>query len=149
MESVSCGAAAVSHKKTNARILGITVRGLESINKCADDYLVMDYFFARKWLMINYSTAFVVFPGGFGTLEELTETITLMKTKTLPGVPIVLINVDYWKLFYTWLTDVALKHGLISQEDLSLIRVTDDLNQALIWIQEYCKMCENRAGGNH
>jgi len=144
MEAANCGVSHEEAKAIRARTLGITVKGLgkqEPVNECAKDYIVMDYFFSRKWLMINYSVAFAVFPGGFGTMDELAEVVTLMQTKKLPGVPVVLIGTQYWQLFMQWLTESALKNGLVSQKDIDLLFVTDDLDEAFCKLQEQCKLC--------
>ncbi len=145
MEAANCGISHEQAKAIRARTLGITVKGLgkkEQVNECAKEYIVMDYFFPRKWLMINFSVAFVVFPGGFGTMDELAEVATLMQTEQLPGVPLVLIGTEYWQPFMNWLTDSALKNGLISEKDLNLIRVTDDLDEAFCLLQERCELCK-------
>ena len=145
MEAANCGISHEQAKAIRARTLGITVKGLgkkEQVNECAKEYIVMDYFFARKWLMINFSVAFAVFPGGFGTMDELAQVATLMQTEQLPGVPLVLIGTEYWQPFMNWLTDSALKNGLISEKDLNLIRVTDDLDEAFCLLQERCELCK-------
>lgn len=139
MQAANCG---VDHEMAHlisARTLGITVRGLEPINECAQNYIVMDYFFSRKWLMINFARAFAIFPGGFGTIDELAEVITLLQTKKLSGVPVVLIGKNYWQPLLNWLNETVLKHGLIGEKDLSLIKVTDDLDEALCLLQDQCE----------
>lgn len=145
MEAASCAISQENSQSVQARTLGITVKGLnkkEPVNKCVKNYIVMDYFFSRKWLMINYSVAFAVFPGGFGTLDEFAEVITLMQTKKLPGVPVVLIGKEYWKSFIDWVYHSALKGGLVSEADVQLFRVTDNLDEALVWLQEQCELCK-------
>lgn len=143
MRAASCGASHEVREYLRARSIGIAVEGLgeESAKECAQEYLIMSNFWARKWLMINYSVAFAIFPGGFGTLDELAQVITLIQTKKLPGVPVVLIGTEYWQPFMDWVHNSALKEGLISKEDINLIRVTDDIDQALILLKERCDMC--------
>lgn len=144
MEAATCGITHEAAKEVRARTLGITVKGLgkkEPVNLCAKNYIVMDYFFSRKWLMINYSVAFAIFPGGFGTMDELAEVVTLMQTKKLPGVPIVLIGVEYWKPFMQWVTESALKNDLVTKKDVNLIQMTDDIDEALCMLQEQCELC--------
>ncbi len=146
MQAASCGAYEDKRNRLKSRTLGITVKGInkeEPINKCVEDYIVLDYFFARKWLMSNYSIAFAVFPGGFGTLDELTEVLTLMQTKNLPGVPVVLIGKDYWQPFITWLHDYSFKNGLVSAADLAMLQTTDDLDQAVQFLIEQCEKCKH------
>lgn len=144
MEAANCGAFHAETKKTTARSIGITVRGLEEVpfNFCAQEKIIVDYFFVRKWLLIYYSVAFAIFPGGFGTLDELGEVITLMQTKKIKGVPIVLIGKNYWQPFLNWLRDYALKEGLILEADLKMIQATDDIDEALRLLKEHCDVCK-------
>lgn len=145
MEAANCGAIhALETKKSNAKSIGITVVGLgeEAFNICAQEKILVDYFFVRKWLMIQYSVAFCFFPGGFGTLDEFGEVVTLMQTKKLAGVPIVLFGKDYWGPFLKWLQDYALKDGLILQEDLNMIQATDNVDEALRLLKEHCDICQ-------
>jgi len=140
MEAASCGAMVDG---TKAKSLGIGVKELgEGKNPCVQEYLELDYFFARKWLLTRYSIAFVVFPGGFGTLDEMSEVLTLIQTNKLPKVPIVLIGKEYWHLLMQWFEHEAVEHGTISQDDLKLFTVTDDLDQAFSIINEFCKKRE-------
>jgi uncharacterized protein (TIGR00730 family) len=137
MEAAGCGA--VHHKKTKARSIGIAVKDLgEGKNPCVQEYFELDYFFARKWLLINYSIAFIVFPGGYGTLDELAEVLTLSQTKKLKQVPIVLIGVEYWAPFMSWIKQEALKHNLVSYQDLELFTITDDLDEAFRLVHGHC-----------
>src|SRR3990167_6775622 len=138
MEAASCGAIDIPHGKTRMMGIGVTDLG-EKPNGCVQDFFALDYFFARKWLLTRFSSAFVVFPGGFGTLDELTEVLTLIQTKKLDRVPIVLIGVEYWQPFMAWLNDEAVKHGIISEQDLQLFTLTDDLEQVVCVIKERCK----------
>lgn len=143
MESANCGATHAENSKSKARSIGITVKGLqeEPFNICAQEKIIVDYFFVRKWLMIYNSVAFAFFPGGFGTLDEFGEVVTLMQTKKLAGVPIVLIGKSYWEPYMQWLRDFPLKQGLITQNDLNLIQVTDDVDEALKILKEHCLIC--------
>jgi len=139
MEAASCGA--IVPKQGKARMMGIGVTDLgEKPNQCVQEYFELNYFFARKWLLTRFSSAFVVFPGGFGTLDELSEVITLIQTKKLKRVPIVLFGVEYWGHFMQWLKMEALKRGTISQEDLDLFTLTDDLEQVFCLIRDECKV---------
>ncbi len=141
MEAAQCGA--ISNGK-KARTLGIGVKELgEGRNPCAHEYIELDYFFARKWLLTHYSTAFIVFPGGFGTLDELGEILTLIQTKRLSKVPIVLIGKSYWNLLMQWLENEALRHSTISAVDLQLFIVTDSIDEALDIVVKFCKSCKN------
>lgn len=143
MESANCGAAHAETGKTTARSIGITVKDLEKelFNTCAQEKIIVDYFFVRKWLMVNYSVAFAFFPGGFGTLDEFGEVITMMQAKKLPGVPVVLIGTNYWGPYLQWLRDYPLKQGLITQENLDLIQMTDTIDEVLRLLKEHCEVC--------
>ncbi len=141
MEAASCGALSV--KKRVITTIGISVKGLETgveESSCPRSVIEMDNFPARKWLLIHYSSGFAVFPGGFGTLDELMELLTLIQTKKRVKVPIVLIGVDYWKPFIQWVHESALKNGLISAEDVNLFTVTDDIEEAYRLLSEHYKI---------
>lgn len=140
MEAASCGAA--TRKGQIVTTIGIGVKGLNDplpFNRCVKDTIQMDYFFSRKWLLVKYSIGFAVFPGGFGTLDELMELLTLIQTNMRPKAPIVLIGVDYWKPFMYWIEHSALKHQLISQEDAALFSITDDIKEAFNLLNAHCQ----------
>jgi len=138
MEAANCGA--VRHD-SKAKSVGIGVKDLEEgRNTCAQYYFQLDYFFARKFLLTRYSRAFVVFPGGFGTLDEMAEVITLMQTKHMKRAPIVLIGTEFWNPFMHWIETEAIKHGTLSKEDLKLFTVIDDLERAFCIVRDECKM---------
>jgi uncharacterized protein (TIGR00730 family) len=128
MQAASCGVEH-SHGGTG-KTMGIGVKNLEGPNVCVHEYFEVNYFFARKWLLTYYSQAFIIFPGGYGTLDELSEVLTLIHTKQLKYVPIVLIGVEYWDYFMRWIETEALEHGLIERKDLVLFTLTDDLDVA-------------------
>lgn len=138
MQAANCGA--VRTKKGEIRSIGVGVKGLDEnlINICAQEYIAMNYFFARKWLLTQYSVGFAVFPGGFGTLDELAEIVTLMQTKKLPPVPIVLISKTYWKPFMEWVYESALKNNMLKEMDVNLLIVTDDINEAFKILHSHC-----------
>jgi uncharacterized protein (TIGR00730 family) len=137
MEAASCGAIPI---KGAGRSIGIGVADLhERKNPCVHEYFELDYFFARKWLLARYSVAFVVFPGGFGTLDELVEVLTLMQTKELARAPIVLIGKEFWQPFMTWIAE-SMHHGAISEEDVKLFSMTDDLYEAFCTVSDRCRL---------
>lgn len=146
MEAANCGATqALKTTKSTAKSIGITVKGLEledMVNSCAQEKLVVDTFWVRKWLMVRYSVAFAVFPGGFGTIDELGEVLTLMQTKQLAGVPIVLFGSMYWEPFLDWIKNYLLKNNIVSKEDVDLIKITDNIDEALLLLKEQCRVCE-------
>ena len=98
----------------------------------------MNYFFARKYLLTRFSVAFIVFPGGFGTLDELAEVLTLIQTKKMARLPIILIGKQYWSHFMHWLHDAAIAENLIAQHDLQLFTVTDDLEEVFCLVRDEC-----------
>ena len=137
MEAASCGAVRTDGGK--GRSMGISVRDLgEGRNPCVEEYFELDYFFARKWLLTRYSIGFIVFPGGFGTLDELAQVLTLIQTKKMTRVPIVLVGKEYWEPFMKWVIDEALKHGLVEKKHVELLTVIDDPFEAFCLIRDEC-----------
>jgi uncharacterized protein (TIGR00730 family) len=102
-----------------------------------DHYLEFDYFFVRKVIFVKYSQAFVIMPGGFGTLDELFEAMTLIQTKKIARRPIVLLGTTYWSGLFDWIQNVQLKEGYISASDLSLFKITDSSDEALAFIDDF------------
>ncbi len=102
-----------------------------------DHYLEFDYFFVRKVIFVKYSQAFVIMPGGFGTLDELFEAMTLVQTKKIAKRPIVLLGTAYWSGLFDWVRNVQLKEGYISEADLSLFKITDSTDEALQFIDDF------------
>ncbi len=96
-----------------------------------------DYFFVRKVIFVKYSQGFVVMPGGFGTLDELTEAITLIQTNKIGRFPIVLVGSDYWKGLLDWFKNTLLIEGMISENDLNLYRVVDTADEAVAHIKAF------------
>lgn len=139
MEAASCGI--YQDTKALGKTIGISVRDLgESKNMCVQEYFELDYFFARKWLLTHYSDAFIIFPGGYGTMDEFFEIITAMQTKRERRVPIVLVGIDYWKPLMAWINEQAIPHGLIPRADLELFTMTDDLERAFCVVRDECKI---------
>ncbi len=89
------------------------------------------YFFIRKVMLVKYSVAFVVFPGGFGTLDELFESLTLIQTQRMLPFPVVLFDSSYWEGLFEWVKARLLDEGNISARDLDLFRVTDSIDEAM------------------
>ncbi|MBW8838742.1 MAG: TIGR00730 family Rossman fold protein [Gemmatimonadetes bacterium] len=94
------------------------------------------YFFVRKTMFVKYSTAFITFPGGYGTMDELFEALTLVQTGKVKQFPVVLFGRDYWRGLADWLKERVAGEGKISPEDLNLFLVTDDPKETLGWIME-------------
>jgi hypothetical protein len=99
------------------------------------------YFFVRKVMLVRYATAFIIMPGGQGTLDELTEVLNLMQTKKIRPLPVLLFDSDYWNGFLLWLRKQTLPKGFISEGDLNLLRVYDDVdgivNAVDVWYQRH------------
>lgn len=140
MEAANCGAIRSLHKGA-VHSIGIGVRGLnEPKNVCVEEYFELDYFFARKWLLTQYSVGFIVFPGGFGTLDELSEVLTLIQTHQMKKVPIVLFGKDYWRPIMQWIKEEALPRGLIREEHATLFSMTDDPYKAVCFVLGECEI---------
>jgi len=99
--------------------------------------LSLRHFFVRKVLLVKYATAFVIIPGGLGTLDELTEVLTLMQTHKIRPFPVLLYGSDYWNGFLEWLRNFALDRGFISAEDLHLLRVCDDTDEIVAAVRKW------------
>lgn len=113
-----------------------------SANKYIDKLVSCRYFFTRKVFFLKYSQAFVGFPGGFGTLDELFETLTLMQTGHLRVLPIVLVGKDYWKGMVKWIKKTMIEDGKASKEDLNLFKLVDTAEEAMEYILS--KLEENK-----
>ena len=98
--------------------------------------LTLNYFFIRKVILVKYSYAFIIMPGGFGTMDEFFETLTLVQTKTINDFPIVLYGKEYFQPLMDYIEFMA-KEGTISPDDMKLVLLTDDMDQAMTHIQTY------------
>lgn len=96
-----------------------------------------DYFFVRKVMFVKYSQGFVVMPGGFGTLDELTEAMTLIQTNKIGKFPIVLVGSEFWGGLLDWFKTTLLKEGMIAEDDLDLYRVVDTADEAVAHIKAF------------
>ncbi|RDI68548.1 hypothetical protein DFR76_10183 [Nocardia pseudobrasiliensis] len=108
--------------------LGIELPMEQGLNEWVDLGLNFRYFFARKTMFVKYSQAFICLPGGFGTLDELFEALTLVQTRKITRFPIVLFGTDYWSGLVRWLRDSLLESGKISPGDVDLLYVTDSVD---------------------
>jgi uncharacterized protein (TIGR00730 family) len=106
--------------------LGIDLPGEKGLNQWVDVPLNFHYFFARKVMFVRYASGFVVYPGGFGTMDELFEAATLRQTEKIRYFPIVLIGEDYWRGLVDWLRDPVLAEGNIGPDDVNTLAVCDD-----------------------
>lgn len=96
-----------------------------------------DYFFVRKVMFVKYSQGFIVLPGGFGTLDELSEALTLIQTNKIGRFPIVLVGTEFWSGLMDWFTNTLLKNGLIAEKDLGLFRIVDTAEEAVAHIKAF------------
>ncbi|QIM22915.1 TIGR00730 family Rossman fold protein [Phycicoccus sp. HDW14] len=116
--------------------LGIELPFEAGLNPHVDLGVNFRYFFARKTMFVKYACGFIVLPGGFGTLDELFEAVTLVQTQKVTGFPIVLLGTEYWGGLIGWLRDTAAASGTISEKDLALLTVTDDVDEAVRTVVE-------------
>ncbi len=98
--------------------------------------LEFKYFFARKMMFTKYARGFIIMPGGFGTLDEYFESLTLMQTVKMAKFPVVMMGSDYWRGLLDWIKDVMLREGTISEEDIDLYKLTDDPEEAVRFIKQ-------------
>jgi hypothetical protein len=111
--------------------LGIELPFEQGLNDWVDVGIDFRYFFARKTMFVKYAQAFVVLPGGFGTLDELFEALTLVQTRKVTRFPVVLMGTAYWQGLLDWLTGTMQADGKIGPDDLGLLLVTDDVDEAI------------------
>ena len=102
-----------------------------------DKNLEFDYFFVRKVMFVKYSQGFIVMPGGFGTLDELFEAITLIQTKKIGRFPIVLVGSSFWSGLLDWIKNTLLEQGNISEKDLKLFRIVDTADEAIEHLNKF------------
>jgi uncharacterized protein (TIGR00730 family) len=117
--------------------VGLVHLNQERVNPYVQTSVIMDHFFSRKWLLVRYSSAFVFFPGGFGTMDELFEVLTLVQTGKMPAYPIILIGAEYWKPILEWISTRALAQNLIQAGDEKIFIVVDDVQLAVDAIKQY------------
>jgi uncharacterized protein (TIGR00730 family) len=109
----------------------------QGLNRYVDLGVEFRYFFARKVMFVKYADAFVIFPGGFGTLDELFEALTLIQTKKIQDFPVVLIGRVYWAGLIDWIRDTLVREAAIAPADVDLLRLTDDIDEAAHIIETY------------
>jgi uncharacterized protein (TIGR00730 family) len=111
--------------------LGIELPFEQGLNEWVDIGINFRYFFARKTMFVKYAQAFCVLPGGFGTMDELFEALTLVQTRKVTRFPVVLLGTAYWSGLIGWLRETMLADGYIGAGDLDLISLTDDVGEAV------------------
>jgi len=126
MEAVNKGASEAGGVSIG---LGIELPFEQRLNDWVDLGVNFRYFFVRKTMFVKYAQAFVVLPGGFGTMDELFEALTLVQTKKVTSFPVILYGKDYWGGLIEWLKASMLPNGMISATDLNLIQLSDDVDE--------------------
>lgn len=131
MEAANCGADAGEHKTKSTTNLGIGVAGIDEDfeNKCGS-FIRVNQFFGRKWLLIRYSVAAIVFPGGIGTVDELFELLNALKHHQIKHIPVILVGVDFWQPLIDWYNH-SLQMGYIATHNARLFQVVDDTAEIL------------------
>jgi uncharacterized protein (TIGR00730 family) len=136
MEAANRGAAEAGGTSVGLNI----ILPMEQVpNKYANVQLNFHYFFIRKVMFAKYARALVVLPGGFGTMDELFESLTLKQTGKMQKFPIILFNRSYWKNMYGWLCDRMVGDGYLTEDELGLMSITDDPEEVVSRVHKYCK----------
>jgi uncharacterized protein (TIGR00730 family) len=136
MEAANLGARKAGVKSAG---LNIELPHAQACNVYADRVITFHHFFVRKVMLVKYASAFVIMPGGLGTLDELTEVLTLIQTQKIRPFPVILFSSDYWRGFLDWLKDTVLASGHISEEDFELLRVFDSTADVVNAVQSWYK----------
>jgi uncharacterized protein (TIGR00730 family) len=122
--------------------LNIELPREEGLNTFVDLAVNFRYFFCRKTMFMKYAEGFILFPGGFGTLDEMFEALTLIQTGKVKRFPVVLFGSAYWRGLVEWIRERVLTERKIAAEDLALLRVTDSPEEACTWVYDcYCNVC--------
>jgi uncharacterized protein (TIGR00730 family) len=134
MEAANKGALAAKVKSVGANI---ELPEEQMPNPYSSISLSLRHFFVRKVLLVKYATAFIIMPGGLGTLDELTEVLTLMQTHKIRPFPVILFSGDYWRGFLEWLRSCTLARNYIDEGDLKLLRVCDDTDEVIETVRRW------------
>ncbi|WP_062076731.1 TIGR00730 family Rossman fold protein [Demequina globuliformis] len=119
--------------------LGIELPFEQGVNSFVNLGINFRYFFARKTMFVKYAQGFIVLPGGFGTMDELFEALTLVQTRTITKFPVVLVGHRYWDGLVDWLRDSVVADGKASSTDMDLFHVTDDVEEAIRIVVEFSR----------
>jgi hypothetical protein len=119
--------------------LNIQIPNEQKPNPYVDLLLDFRYFFVRKVMFVKYAKAFVILPGGYGTLDELTEALNLIQTERIPKFPVILFGSEYWQGMVDWMKTKVLKNGNISKEDLDIFTVVDKPKEVVRVIKKFYK----------
>lgn len=136
MEAANLGAS-----RGTGRSIGLNIRlpFEQKANEHVETGIVFNYFFARKVMFVKYACGFVALPGGFGTLDEVFEALTLIQTEKIHNFPVMLFGTEYWGGLLDWITGRMREERMISKRDLRLFRVTDDIDEVVETMLRYSK----------
>ena len=135
MEAANKGAAEAGGKSVGLPIL---LPMEKKPNRYAMTRIPFHYFFIRKFMFIKYTLAHIILPGGFGTLDELFETLTLIQTRRMKPQPVILVGSDYWRDLLSWLKKTMLAEKKIGRKDLALLQLTDSPEEVVRLVTEAC-----------
>jgi uncharacterized protein (TIGR00730 family) len=134
MEAANKGAAEAGGKSVG---LNIHLPFEQKPNPYANISLEYRYFFIRKVMFVKYAMAYVILPGGFGTMDELFEALTLIQTRRIKSFPVVLMGGEYWKGLIDWMKDTMLREDMIQPEDIDIITLIDDPDEVVSYIRKF------------
>lgn len=134
MEAANKGA-----RRAGVKSIGLNIQLPEEqvCNIYANKSITFRHFFVRKVMLVKYATAFIIMPGGLGTLDELTEVLTLIQTHKIKPFPVILYDSDYWQGFLNWLKDAALAREFISEDDFELLRICDSPDEVVSAVEKW------------
>ena len=134
MEAANKGAAEAGVKSVG---LNIELPIEQVCNAYATKVITFKHFFVRKVMLVKYAIAFVIMPGGLGTMDELTEVLTLIQTHKIKPFPVILYDSKFWNGFQEWLRGTVLQRGYVSEEDFELLRICDDPTSVVETVQKW------------
>jgi hypothetical protein len=146
MEAGNKGATGVDKHKSIG--LNIDLPTEQQPNKYIGKIISFRYFFCRKVMFAKYAKAIVILPGGFGTLDEFFELVTLIQTQKIDLLPVVLVGSEYWKGLLAWLNNTMLKSGYILDEDMEIFKVIDDIDEVVKHIEHFYKNKKRKSKAN-
>ena len=117
--------------------LNIELPEIQACNIYSNKSITFHHFFIRKVMLVKYATAFVIMPGGIGTLDELTEVLTLIQTRKIKPFPVLLFDSKYWQGFLDWVRNVSLAAGYVNEEDVHLLRICDTTDEVVEAVQSW------------
>lgn len=134
MEAANKGAS-----RANTKSIGLNIELPEEQigNIYTTKSITFRHFYVRKLMLVKYATAFIIMPGGLGTLDELAEVLTLIQTHKIKPFPVIIVNSSYWEGFLHWLRNTVLSHNFVSEEEFNLLRVCDDIDAVVNIVQEW------------